>query len=333
MTSAPPEELVRMLRSARRLVITSHTSPDGDAIGTELGLARLLSRHGKQVQVWNRDPTPAIFSALDGADAIHVGGSPALDLDEVDAVVFLECPTLDRCGLERELGALPGINLDHHLGNSCYGVVNWVDSAAPAVGEMVFRLAEAMELDVDPITADLLLMALFADTGSFRFSNATPEAFESAARMIRVGGSPERAARVLFDQRPLAALRLLAEITASLELAADGTVATALLTPDMSARAGAGRGDSEGMIDHLRSLDGVQAVALLRVLDDGRVKVSLRSRGAIDVEQVARRHGGGGHRNAAGCTVDGAIEDVRRRFVGDLVEAVQPVVTSSEATP
>lgn len=325
MSARPPTELIELLRASRRIVITSHTNPDGDAIGTELGLARLLRGLGKQVQVWNRDPTPPIFATLEGAEHIHVGESPPVELDRVDVVVYLECPTIDRCGLDHLLGRRPGINLDHHLGNAAYGVVDWVDTRAPAVGEMVFRLAETMELEVDATTADMLLLALVADTGSFRYSNATPESFEAAAAMVRAGASPERVARVLYDQRPIASLKLLAEVTASLELAADGAVATALLTREMSARAGAGRGDSEGMIESLRSLDGVQAAGLLRELDDGRIKISLRSRGLIDVERVARRHAGGGHRNAAGCTVDGQIEEVRHQIASELATAVEQV--------
>lgn len=326
MSSAPPAEvpaevpaeIIARLRESRRVVITSHTNPDGDAIGTELGLARLLRGLGKHVQVWNRDATPSIFAALDGADRIHVGESSPHGDDRVDLVVFLECPTLERCGLEAALAGLPAINLDHHLGNAGYGAVNWVDTRSPAVGEMVFRLAEAMGLAVDATTADLLLLALVSDTGSFKYSNATPEAFEVASRMVRAGASPERVARVLYDQRPLASLRLLAEATASLELAADGAIATVLLTKEMESRAGAARGDSEGLIDNFRSLDGVQAVALLRQIEGGQVKVSLRSRGLVDVERIARGRAGGGHRNAAGCTVAGRIEEVRRELAREL---------------
>ncbi|HVS12749.1 MAG TPA: DHH family phosphoesterase [Thermoanaerobaculia bacterium] len=319
MSQPPPDALIARLREASRLLLTSHTNPDGDAIGTELGLARLLEGLGKSATVWNRDPAPAPFAALAGAERIHVGEvTPPGFPERFDAVVFLECPSPDRCGLEDQLSALPAINLDHHLGNQLYGVVNWVDTAAPAVGEMVFRLAEAMRLPIDETTADLLHLALVSDTGSFRYSNATPEAFESAARMVRTGASPERVARTLYDQRPLASLKLLAEVTSALSLSAQGAVATAVLSRAMFERAGAGKGDSEGLIDTLRSLAGVEAVALLREIGDRELKVSLRSRGRIDVEAIARRRGGGGHRNAAGCTVSGDAEALRAELAAEL---------------
>jgi bifunctional oligoribonuclease and PAP phosphatase NrnA len=323
VSQPPPDVLVARLREASRLLLTSHTSPDGDAIGTELGLARLLEDMGKGVTIWNRDPAPAPLSGLSGADRIHVGETPPAGFPErFDTVVFLECPSIDRCGLEDSLSGLPSINLDHHLGNQLYGDLNWVDTTAPAVGEMVFRLAETMHLRIDETAADLLHLALVSDTGSFRYSNATPEAFESAARMVRAGASPERVARTLYDQRPLASLKLLAEVTSALELSAQGAVATVVLTRAMFERAGAGKGDSEGLVDTLRSLAGVEAVALLREIGERELKVSLRSRGRIDVESIARRRGGGGHRNAAGCTMSGEAEALRAELAVELEAAL-----------
>jgi phosphoesterase RecJ-like protein len=334
MSCLPPSELLDRLRSHRSFLLTSHTNPDGDAIGTELGLARLLEGLDKEVVVWNRDPTPALFAGLAGADRIHVGETPPDGFPHrFELVVFIECPGTDRCGLADQLAGLPSLNLDHHLGNQQYGVVNWVDTTAPAVGEMVLRLAEAMALELDATTADLLHLALVSDTGSFRYSNATAEAFESAARLVRAGASPERVAGILYDQRPLTSLRLLAEVTGALELTCSGAVATAILSRAMFERAGADRGDTEGLIDHLRSLAGVETVALLRdlVASEARegspgecpIKVSMRSRGTVDVEQVARRHGGGGHRNAAGCILHGELETARRQIAADLARALE----------
>jgi len=230
------------------------------------------------------------------------------------------------------------INIDHHLGNQHYGEVNWVDATAPAVGEMIHRLARGLGLTIDDDTATALFMALVTDTGGFRFANATPEAFDSAAALVRDGARPERVAGWLYDSRPESAVRLQGEMLATLELHHDGRIATALLTRKMFATTGATAGDAEGLIDAPRSIAGVVAVALLRELPGGAVKVSLRSSGEIDVEKLARRHGGGGHPNAAGMPAEGEMAQIRQQIVADLaavLAAAEPqteVDTAAEVT-
>jgi phosphoesterase RecJ-like protein len=318
-----PEDLLRKLRQGNRYLLTSHVNPDGDAIGSELGLARLLRRLGKGAVVWNRDDTPALYRPLPGSDRIHIGPEPPAGFPErFDTVVVLECPSPDRTGVEEHLATLPVVNIDHHMGNQHYGAINWVDTGAPAVGEMVYRLAQGLKLDLEPETASCLYLTLVTDTGGFRFSNATPAAFEAAANLVREGAQPEQVSQWLYESQPLATVRLLAEMLGSLTLHADGRVATGRLTRDMFARSAAGPGDSEGLIDHLRSIAGVQAVGLIREREDGTQKVSLRSRGEVDVEKIARHHGGGGHKNAAGYVLDGDGEAVREQVAAALEAAL-----------
>jgi phosphoesterase RecJ-like protein len=331
-----PEDLLRKIRQGNRFLLTSHTNPDGDAIGSELGLARLLRGMGKGAVVWNRDPTPTLYKPLPGSERIHTGAEPPSGFPEkFDGTIVLECPSLDRTGLDEHLTALPLINVDHHLGNQQYGVVNWVDSAAPAVGEMVFRLAQGLRLPLDPETASCLYLTLVTDTGGFRFSNATAVAFEAAAALVREGAQPEQVSLWLFESQPLSAIRLLGQMLQTLEIHAEGRISTALLTLDMLHRAGAAPGDSEGLIDHLRSIAGVEAAALLREREDGSCKVSLRSRGEVDVERVARHHGGGGHRNAAGFALTGSPAELRSAVVSDLAAtfaaAAAPAVAAAAA--
>lgn len=323
MGTTPPEDVQARVREASRVLVTSHANPDGDAIGSELGLARILRRIGKAATVWNRDPLPSVYGALPSADRIHTGEhAPRGFPDAFDTLVVLECPNLERTGLEEQLSPLPAVNIDHHLGNELYGDVNWVDVSSPAVGEMVLRLAEAMQADIDAETATCLHLALVSDTGGFRFSNATPRAFAAARSLVEKGASPEKISEWLYESRPLGMMRLLGEMLATLELADDGRLATVVLTPDMYERSGAKTSDSEGLVDYPRSIAGVSAVALLRVLDDGGVKVSLRSRGdSVDVERIARKHGGGGHRNAAGFVAEGDLAAVRPRIVAELAAA------------
>lgn len=320
-TTKTPEDLLRKIRQGNRFLLTSHVNPDGDAIGSELGLARILRQLGKGAVIWNRDVTPALYRPLPGSDRIHVGSEPPAGFPKVfDAWIVLECPSPDRTGLEEHLGAVPVLNLDHHLGNQLYGAINWVDSAAPAVGEMVYRLSQALKLTLDPETASALYLTLVTDTGGFRFSNATPAAFEAAASLVRDGAQPEQVSQWLYESQPEAAVRLLAEMLQSLKIHQGGRIATVRITQEMIAKVGAGPGDSEGLIDLPRSIAGVEAVALLRQREDGSFKVSLRSRGEVDVEKVARHHGGGGHRNAAGFALTGAADDLESQVVAELSE-------------
>jgi phosphoesterase RecJ-like protein len=318
-----PEDLMRRIRQGNRFLLTSHVNPDGDAIGSELGLARMLRRLGKGAVVWNRDATPALYRPLPGSDRIHTGEElPAGFPDVFDSIIVLECPSPDRTGLEKHLEALPVINIDHHLGNQHYGTINWVDSAAPAVGEMVYRLAQGLKVAIDPETASCLYLTLVTDTGGFRFSNATPAAFEAAASLVREGAQPEQVSQWLYESQQLAVLRLLGEMIQTIQLHQDGRVATGRLTRAMFEKIGASPGDSEGLIDHVRSIAGVEAVALIREREDGTHKVSLRSRGEVDVEKIARHHGGGGHRNAAGFVLEGEGEALREQVAGALAAAL-----------
>jgi bifunctional oligoribonuclease and PAP phosphatase NrnA len=335
-TTKAPEALLQRVRQGNRFLLTSHVSPDGDAIGSELGLVRILRGLGKGAVVWNRDPTPALYRALPGAERLHVGAEPPAGFPEkFDTVIVLECPSLERTGLAAALTALPIVNVDHHLGNEHYGEVNWVDTAAPAVGEMVYRLAQGLKTPLEPDTAKVLFLTLVSDTGCFRFANATAAAFEAAASLVRDGAHPEHVAELLYESQPEAALRLLGRMLESLELHDSGRVALVWLTAEMFRQAGATPADSEGLIDHPRSIAGVQAVGLLRQLDEASYKVSLRSRGDVDVEKVARQHGGGGHRNAAGFVMAGGGAAVHDAVVSSLIEAAggAAAATSPAAVP
>lgn len=328
--SKVPERLITRLRSGQRFLITSHANPDGDAIGSTVAAARLLRQLGKSTTMWLKDPVPRLYRALPGSGGIHTGTEPPADFpDEFDGAIIMECPSTDRTGLEEFLTDLPLINIDHHLGNEHYGSINWVDTAAPAVGEMVFRIARAMNLTIRRDVANALYLTLVTDTGGFRFSNTTAAAFDAAAELVREGASPETISKWLYESQPESVLRLVGEMLQTLEVHAEGLVATAWLTHEMVERAGAGPGDSEGLIDYPRSIEGVEAVAMFRQLEDGNFKVSLRSRGQVDVEKIARKLGGGGHKNAAGFSSQATREELCALTVDTLAEAVREVEARS----
>ena len=309
-TPKVPEALDTAVRRGHRFLLTSHVNPDGDAIGSAIGLSRVLRRLGKGATIWNHDATPP-------------GGFPEL----FDAAIVLECPSPERTGLADRLGQITVINIDHHLGNEHYGAVNWVETAAPAVGEMVFRLSRALNVELDRDAANALYLTLVTDTGGFRFSNTTPETFEAAAALVRAGASPETVSAWIYESNPAAVMRLLGELLATLELHDEGRVATVRITREMMERAGAEPGDSEGLIDYPRSIAGVRAVALFRELDGGEHKVSLRSRGGVNVERIARQHGGGGHHNAAGFS--SSAQKDREQLTAETIRALAAAIAEA----
>ncbi len=324
-----PEALVDAVRKGHRFLLTSHVSPDGDAIGSAIGLSRILHRLGKGATVWSHDAVPKLYRPLPGSARVHVGEEPPEGFPDLfDAAIVLECPSLSRTGLAEQIKGLPILNVDHHLGNEHYGSVNWIETASPAVGVMVFRLAQALHVEIDETSANAFYLTLVTDTGGFRFSNATPAAFRAAAELVELGASPETVAKWLYESQPLSAVRLLGEMLRSLELHDGGKVATVYLKREMMERAGAGPGDSEGLIDNPRSIEGVCAVALFREIDNG-YKVSLRSRGRVDVERIARLNGGGGHRNAAGFSRDGDCEGL----AASVAEALSQAVATADLSP
>ncbi|MFH1176611.1 MAG: bifunctional oligoribonuclease/PAP phosphatase NrnA [Acidobacteriota bacterium] len=313
------------LARARRVFITSHSSPDGDAIGSELGMLDLAGQLGIAAMVLNRDPHPANLGFLPGVERVTTGASlPATYASDFDLALIIECPGLDRPGLSG-LDQIPLLNIDHHLANEIFGDVNFVDDEAPAVGEMVLAMAEASGAQVTPAMATNLYTALVTDTGDFRYSNATPRAFTAASRLVAAGASPHRIADALWEHVPPRVIRLTAVVLETLELLAGGRLA--LLRCDRASleRAGAHPEDTENLINLPRSIDGVEVAVLLKAFTKEAVRVSLRSRGAVDVQAVASSFGGGGHRNAAGCTLHSSLEGAREAVLAALL----PVLESS----
>lgn len=323
-TRDPGAALAR-LKGAKRVLVTSHSAPDGDALGSELGFAEVARALGVAATIVNRDPHPASLAFLPGLETIRVQNElPAGFERDFDLGVLLECPDLDRPGLAG-LDRMPLLNIDHHLENALYGEVNVVDEDAPAVGEMVQAMAEKAGVAVTASMATNLYAALVTDTGDFRYSNATPRAFEAAARLVAAGAKPEEIAEALWEHNPARVVRLTAEVLSTLELLAGGRLAVIACDGAMLARAGARPEDTENLVNIPRGIDGVRVAVFLKALSDGAVRVSLRSRGDVDVQSVARTFGGGGHRNAAGCTIEGSLVEAKRA----LLAAALPVVESS----
>ncbi|MFV2071516.1 MAG: bifunctional oligoribonuclease/PAP phosphatase NrnA [Thermoanaerobaculales bacterium] len=307
------KEALKKLRAAGRILITCHRNPDGDAIGSALALADLAEESGVDAVIVNRDPTPENLKLLPGAGRIVIGDTLPEDFPEAfDMVVTVECPGLDRTGFE-DLTRLPILNIDHHPANPAYGAVNFLDEESPAVGEMVWRMFVEAGILPSADTATNLLVALTTDTGDFRYSNATGRAFRAGAEMVDAGADPTLVADWVHGNRSLASARLMGEALQSLTLHCDGRLAVIAVDQESFRRAQAGPEDTEEIVTIPRAIAGVQAVAFFKQWEPGIVRVSLRSRGDVDVRCIAAAFGGGGHRNAAGCAVTGDLPEVKAK--------------------
>jgi len=320
--SSDPHDAAIMLKEAYRALITCHRNPDGDAIGSELAIAELGGRIGVDSVIVNRDETPTNLCMRPGADHIRIADDLPEDFPEkYDLVIAVECPDLERSGFAG-LTRLPILNIDHHPGNQAFGVVNYLDEEAPAVGEMVWKLYGEVGVMPSPDAATNLFAALATDTGDFRYSNATGRAFRVAAEMVDAGADPPRVANWVHNNRSLASVMLLGEALRTLRIQCDGKLA--LITADQEAfqKSNAGPEDTEEIINIPRSIAGVEAVAFFKQWEAGVVRVSLRSRGDVDVRRVATAFGGGGHVNAAGCTVKGELAEVEAQVASAIAAAL-----------
>ncbi len=322
MTDLSPDELAALIRAGSRFVVSTHVRPEGDALGSQLALAALLGAGGKTVSLVNRDPVPETFRFLPGWDRIEVSDRIS---GPFDFWVIVDCPGPERTGLSWEGDVSDRVVvIDHHPREEKEpGGRIWSDPGAAAAGLMIARLARAMGAEIDSQTATLLYAAIMTDTGSFRYLNTSPEALAEASLLVAAGAEPWGVAQALFENDSAARLRLLAGALGTLSLGADGTVAWVDVSKKVLDAAGAGPADSEGFANYPRSIRGVEVGISFEEIGPDSVRVSLRSRGRVNVAEVAAAFGGGGHAAAAGATVAGPAEAVRARVLGAVFEAVR----------
>ena len=311
-------QVVELIEKKHRFMITSHVRPDGDGLGSGLALYCILKSLGKDVDVVLRDRVPPAYMVLPGSDLVLVRP----DVSEIyDAAFIIECSDVERPGL-------PGlknqfvVNIDHHSTTVPFGDVNWIDATAAAVGEMIYNLCKALSVDVTKDIADCIYTALLTDTGSFHFSNTTERTLKIASELVRRGVEPARISQALFYSYPFSRIRLLGMVLSSIERDESGRIAWIAMDRETMFEAEASEEDSDGIVNHALSIDEVEAVAFFKEFAPGVYRVSLRSKGKSNVAKVAETFGGGGHRNAAGCRIEGEYEDVRRRVIEGLQNAL-----------
>ncbi len=323
--SGSAAEVALALRATNTFVLTSHARPDGDAIGSSLALAFALESLGKSVRVVFHDPVPAPYRAFPGTDRIEIADrvdGPA------DAAVLLECSDVRRpdvAGLDRYML----VNVDHHAGNTLYGAVNWFDGSAAACGEMVADIIDALGV---PWTRDIaahLYLAISTDTGSFRYGPITARTFDACRRIALTGVDLVRLSRQIFDSFGVGRVRLMGALLDAMELHHGNRLAVLYLDDELLASTHATADDIEGLVNLPLAAHEVVTTAFFKRQPHDTFRVSLRSKGDVDVRAVASRWGGGGHTNAAGCTLTGDYASVKQAIVDAMAEAIGRVKTLS----
>jgi phosphoesterase RecJ-like protein len=319
MTTAPElQRIVETVRANQRFVISSHSRPDGDSIGSQLAMAHALRDLGKHVRVVNQDRAPGPLLGFSGVAEIEIADRVEPDFE---VAFIMECGSLDRTGVA---GLSHGtvINIDHHPDNAGYGDLNWFDPSAAACGEMVYTLIEALGVPLTPAIATHVYLAILTDTGSFHFSNISPRTFDICRRTLEAGVDPVAVARNVYDSNNLGRLKLFGAVLSAMRLSHSGRVAIVYVDHEMARQAGGTYEDTEGLINLPLTVREIQAVVFFKQVDPGQYRVSMRSKGDIDVGAVAKTFGGGGHKNAAGCTAHGTIESLQAVFVSEIEHAI-----------
>jgi phosphoesterase RecJ-like protein len=313
-------EVAAAIRTHSRFLLTSHARPDGDAVGSQLAMALALESLGKVVRLVNKDRVPAAYAHFPGVDRIIVSPTvPQTAFDAQEVTIVMECGDLSRpevAGLERA----QVINIDHHLGNTMYGTVNWFDGTAAACGEQVADVIDALGVEWTQDIAAHLYLAIATDTGGFRHGPMSERTFRCAARVAATGLSTAELARDIFDSFSIGRIRLTGALLNAMTLHHGDRLAVLYYDDETLAAQGATTDDTDGLVNLPLGAKDVQAVALVRKQDEGRYRVSMRSKGAVNVREVAMAHGGGGHVNAAACSVAGSRDAV----TSAIIDAIGP---------
>jgi len=327
--SSELETILGLIKEAKRVLISSHENPDGDAVGSMLGLGLGLEQMGKEVVFYNKDGVPELLRFLPRSE--RIGNS----IDDIkgtfDLAFALDCTGTGRAGGEFEEFLKSGrggkaVIMDHHQTNSSSADHHLLDPRASSTGIIIYSVLKRLPVEIDSDIAKNLYTTIIGDTGSFKYSNTNPETFRVAADLVERGADPAEISEALFESEPLRKLKLIGLVLPTLEVSGDKKIASVYVDRNMYLQSGACREDSEGIVNIPRSIKGVEVAVFFREESgkDGQSwKVSLRSKGDVDVAKIAEGFGGGGHRKAAGCSLGGSLENVKKTMFGAIEEALR----------
>lgn len=317
-SASPLHQIVDAIRGRQRFVISSHSRPDGDAIGSSLAMAYALRAMGKDAVVVHADPAPPPLMQFVGVPEITIATSVE---GSFDAAIIMECGDLGRTGVSG-LDRFFVINIDHHPGNTGYGQLQWFDAKAAACAEMVFDLVKALGVPLLVEIATHVYVAILTDTGSFHYSHISPRTFDICRETLEAGVDPVLVARNVYDSNNMGRLKLFGAVLNAMQIDATGRIAIVYVDHEMARAAGGTYEDTEGLINLPLTVKEVLAVVFFKQIEGDEYRISMRSKGDIDISAVAKKYGGGGHKNAAGCAATGPIDALQRILVEHITEAI-----------
>lgn len=320
------KEVIDEIKNGKNFLVSSHVNPEGDAVGSLLSLVLGLKGLKKDVTAYLYDPVPKTFNFLPFADKV----TNKIDENKIyDAVFVVDCGQKDRLGEDFHKIKNKGkvINIDHHATNDCFGDINVIDPNACAAGEMVYDLLEEIPVEITRDIAINIYTSILTDTGSFRYSCTTPKTFGIAGEMLRLGVDPWDISQRVYESIPVNKLKLLASVLNTLELTSDGKIASLVVTLDMLDKTNANKELADGFVNYARTIEGVEVGVLFREAKQGEYKISMRSKGRIDVAEISMEFGGGGHMNAAGCNIKGNLKDIKEKVISATEKRIYERVT------
>ena len=324
MSNTTFEEIGRVFREHQQFIVLSHVRPDGDALGSQLALGLSLRKLGKSVRIWNQDGMLEKYSFLPRAELLM---KPPTTAEHVDVAIALDTAIQSRLGttLAAVASAKIWINIGHHVSNPGYGNLVIIDQSAPATGEIIFRLIKSQGLPFDDDIAENLFAAISTDTGSFQYPKTSARTFEIAAELVRDGElDVGKISQQLYENYPRRRLELLRELLRTMRFSECGRIATFGLSLKNAAELGVIPEDNEGLIDHLRAVQGVIVAVFFEELSDGKVRISMRSKDErVDVCGICQKFAGGGHTLAAGARVQGTLAEIEEKVLEETRDAVK----------
>lgn len=322
-SNATNEQLRDILLAHDSFVIMSHVRPDGDAIGSQLGLGFALMAAGKKVRLINEDGLPENLAFLPGSERIETPPPEPLDVEIAIALDTATKPRLGDNALRAASKAKLLLNIDHHISNPRYGDLNLIDAQSPATGQIIYNIITALGLPLPAESRDAIYVAVSTDTGSFQYPSTTAQTYEMAADLIRRGLDVGTINSQTYDDHPYRRVELMRALLNTLELTCEGKVASWELKDSTRAQLNLRPEDSEGLIDIIRAIRGVRVAIFFEELPDGKIRVSMRSKDAsVDVCKIALQFGGGGHALAAGIRMAGPLEEVRAQLLAAVKQAL-----------
>jgi phosphoesterase RecJ-like protein len=306
------EKIKSLIDKGKKFLITAHIDSDGDSLGSVFSMYYALESLGKTATVFLKDPVPYMYEFLPRPLRM----THEFPVDQYDAIFVLDCGDLYRVGSGfeklKDMGAL--INIDHHRTNETFGVVNLIDEFASSTAEILYGLFYALNI---PITFDMAIniyTAIVTDTGCFRYENTGSKAFLICEEMTRLGVKPSYVSQNVYENHPKERFWLIGLVFSTMETYYQDRLAVACVTEEMFKKSNTDKDYADGLVELIRGIRGVEVAVLIREIDKKRYKLSMRSKGFVDVAAICSSFGGGGHKNAAGCSMDGTLEEVKNKL-------------------